>query len=268
MSNSQPESEEGVVFSPIFCDENADLTIRSSDGVLFKVFSKNLSTFSTAFPSPEHIPPGRNEVIQLSESAAVLDLLFQFMRPQCQPDLHAISFKVGGALADAVQKYNVFPAGGVCNIYMSTAAPTFPIEVLKYSYKHSQPAVGDLAAPHTLGEDVQAIQHVFPSHGVLAWMLYREGWLTILHNIHNPYPDDGPHDTHPEDIGCDDWEHHRRSLLDRIGLRFESLVKLEDSFKEARSARTGCLDCRSMMRTWYFSLRKTINSLPKFSSFL
>jgi hypothetical protein len=137
MSSSQDNTAEGTVtVSPIcelvsdtfqhhlltplpVCDDNADLTIQSSDAVLFKVFSKNLSTFSGAFPSPEHIPPGRNEIIQLPESSAVLELLFQFMRPQCQPDLRAIPFKVGEALADAVQKYDVFPAGGVCDIYMT-----------------------------------------------------------------------------------------------------------------------------------------------------
>jgi hypothetical protein len=145
--------------------------------------------------------------------------------------------------------------------------------------------MSDLAAPHTLDEDVESIQKVLPPQAVFAWvrrikvwmttvtlttnlpqMLYRERWLTILHDIHYPYSADGPDDTHPD--ACEDWERHRQSLLEDIGLALRSLVMLKSRFEVAISHRTECQYCRSMMRQWYTNVKTLVNSLPKFSSFL
>ena len=59
------------------CDPSADLTLRSSDGILFKVSSKDHEAYSEAFPSPDIVKPDANEIVVLSETSQVLELLLQ-----------------------------------------------------------------------------------------------------------------------------------------------------------------------------------------------
>ncbi|KAF7976514.1 hypothetical protein HWV62_6327 [Athelia sp. TMB] len=93
----------------IVCADDADMTFRSCDGTLFKVHRKNLETSSEGF-SP---PPGtssRDEIVSLTENRDTLDLLFQYIYPQRQPDLAEIDFKQLAELSEAAEKYQVFSA--------------------------------------------------------------------------------------------------------------------------------------------------------------
>jgi len=95
---------------------DADLTIKSSDGVLFKVHRRNLELLSEGFPGED--VKTHNEIVELTETADTLELLFQYMYRQLQPDLHGIPFQTLASLAEAAEKYQVFPAMEVCKIYM------------------------------------------------------------------------------------------------------------------------------------------------------
>jgi hypothetical protein len=93
------------------------VTFESCDRVLFKVHRNNLKTHSEGFAPPDGtLSP--NEVVSLSESAEVLELLFQYMYPQRNPDLKRVEFKVVADVAEAAEKYQVYAAMGFCNIYM------------------------------------------------------------------------------------------------------------------------------------------------------
>jgi hypothetical protein len=63
-------------------------------------------------------PENGDEPVELSETADVLDLLFQFMYPQPQPDLRNLDFTVLAALAEAAEKYMVYPALAPCRLQM------------------------------------------------------------------------------------------------------------------------------------------------------
>lgn len=95
---------------------DSDITIRSSDGVLFKVHKKNLEMHSEGFPGEEVAT--LNEIVNLTETSTTLELLFQYMYRQPQPDLGKVPFTVLASLAEAAEKYRVFPAIEVCKIYM------------------------------------------------------------------------------------------------------------------------------------------------------
>lgn len=58
------------------------------------------------------------EIASLSEKSATLEILFQYMYPQRQPDLEVVEFEVLKDLAEAAEKYQVFPALEVCKSYM------------------------------------------------------------------------------------------------------------------------------------------------------
>ena len=108
---------ESTPFS-LVCADDADMTFRSCDGILFKVHRSNLATVSEGFTPP----PGTNsegEIVPLTENGDTLHLLFQYMYPQRQRDLSEIDFKQLAELAEAAEKYQVFVAMTVCNVYMT-----------------------------------------------------------------------------------------------------------------------------------------------------
>jgi hypothetical protein len=93
------------------------LTFKSSDGVLFKVHRKNLENASEGFSAPE-VCSGE-EIVELTESRYTLELLFQYMYPQRHPDLRKVRFSQLAALAEAVEKYQVYTAMEICQIRMT-----------------------------------------------------------------------------------------------------------------------------------------------------
>jgi hypothetical protein len=77
---------------------------------------------SEGFAAPAMVS-GVGEVVQLVEPAAVLELLFQYMYPQRHPKLKLVEFEVLNRLAEAVEKYEVYPALEHCNIFMQCVNP-------------------------------------------------------------------------------------------------------------------------------------------------
>jgi hypothetical protein len=63
--------------------------------------------------------PSGDEVVHLPEtSSTILDLLFRFCYPERRPDLARLPFDILAGFAEAVEKYKVFSAIGVCRISM------------------------------------------------------------------------------------------------------------------------------------------------------
>ena len=100
---------------------DADLTIRSCDNQLFRVHAHNLHNWSQSFPGSE-LPIQPDEIVPLSETAETLELLFQFMYPQPQPDIQQLSTKRVASLAEAAEKYGVYNAQQVCKLVMRYVA--------------------------------------------------------------------------------------------------------------------------------------------------
>jgi hypothetical protein len=96
----------------IVCAADSDITIQSSDGVLFRLHQVNLkiSLGSCEFVTTE------NEVVRLPESSAVFNLLFQFCYPERHPDLDNLEFDILAELAEAAEKYKVFSAIDICRV--------------------------------------------------------------------------------------------------------------------------------------------------------
>jgi hypothetical protein len=95
--------------------DDADVTFKSSDGVLFHIHRKNLEVCAEGFP-PAEVPMGEGEVVELLENSVTLELLFQFMYPQRHPALDTTPFEILHPLAEAAEKYQVFPAMNICHI--------------------------------------------------------------------------------------------------------------------------------------------------------
>ena len=79
-----------------------------------------------AFPPTEFATS--TGVVPLTESSAILELLFQFAYPQTYPDVDTIEpFETlaFAGLAEAAEKYDLYAAINVCKMRMKSVAVTF-----------------------------------------------------------------------------------------------------------------------------------------------
>ncbi|KAJ7189078.1 hypothetical protein C8R46DRAFT_34638 [Mycena filopes] len=180
-----------------FCFPDSDLTIASSDNVLFKVHHKHLSVHSDAFASAESAtqPENGDEVVHLCETADVLELLFQYMYRQLHPDLNAVDFTVLAGLAEAAEKYVVYSALGWCRAKMEESAAEHPLEVLEYAVKHGHPDLASESAQHSMGISVAEAMNVLTPRTFAKWVLFQERYTKEkLHffSVMTKYADDIP----------------------------------------------------------------------------
>ena len=100
-------------------DPDADLSVVSSDGIMFKIYRKHLDSHTAGFPSFESIVVDQ-QPITLQEPSDVLELLFQFIHPRAevqqfrQPVITEIEPKKFFAVAEAAEKYIVFGVMNLC----------------------------------------------------------------------------------------------------------------------------------------------------------
>ncbi|KAG5644260.1 hypothetical protein DXG03_008798 [Asterophora parasitica] len=138
--------------SKLFRDRDAELYILSVENTVFRIHLQRLE-MAPKFPyrSPNYIQ-GNTYVIayKVPEKAAVLELMFQFIYPWRQPALGNLDYEVLAELAEAVEKYEVYPAQQICHDMMMNTLPHHAFEILEYAVKHNYPELRDLAAPSAL----------------------------------------------------------------------------------------------------------------------
>ncbi|KAL0575836.1 hypothetical protein V5O48_006126 [Marasmius crinis-equi] len=103
------------------CSLPIDLILQSPDKVCYGAHSANLGSLSIGFPVPgttiEVKTDEQLEIVNLSESSTTLRLLLHFLHPNfAQPDVTVLDDKTVGDLAEAAEKYQVFPAMQVCRL--------------------------------------------------------------------------------------------------------------------------------------------------------
>jgi len=164
-----------------FCAPDADVTVSSSDGVLFKVHRRNLAVHSDVFAgAQESTTPPQNgdepEIVDLTEDSAVLDLLFQFMYRRPQPDLHALEFKTFAGLAEAAEKYVMYSALTLCRLKMEDYISIHSLEVLTYAVRHGYVDLANESARRSMGCGVAEAMDVLPPDIFRTWVLFHEKW--------------------------------------------------------------------------------------------
>ncbi|KAJ6541999.1 hypothetical protein DFH09DRAFT_1368230 [Mycena vulgaris] len=167
------------------CTLDADLVLRSSDGMLYAAHSKNLELYSGGFPPSSFATVGgdEREIVQLTEASSVLTLLLQFLHNQRQPDSTKFEFERLAGLAEAAEKYMVYSAMEVCKLRMRSSISAHPLEVLAYATKHGYTELRDAAVPATISTPLEkvttALQHM--PEILVAWVKYREGFIHAMH---------------------------------------------------------------------------------------
>ncbi|KAJ7434625.1 hypothetical protein B0H11DRAFT_2117127 [Mycena galericulata] len=183
MAASQTTSQ-----SERFCAPDADITVSSSDNVLFKLHRKNLEVHSDIFANAADATRPENgndsEVVHLSENCDVLDLLFQYMYRQPQPDLQKVEFDVCLRLAEAAEKYIVHSA--IPAVKLRLGLQDFigghPLEVLDYAGRHNHNDLAQNAARISMGRSVTEAVLTLAPDNLLKWVrLEVAPWLVFAH---------------------------------------------------------------------------------------
>ncbi|KAJ3794314.1 hypothetical protein GGU11DRAFT_690065, partial [Lentinula aff. detonsa] len=115
---------------------DADIIIRSSDNVDFYVHKKNLEFSTGGFPPANLTSSNANEVVALSESAATLEIMFQFVYPKRYPALHKLNFEALMLLAEAAEKYEVFALINSCEFCLRNFLNQHPLTILDFAARH------------------------------------------------------------------------------------------------------------------------------------
>jgi len=90
---------------------------------------------SEGFGPPDGTTTTReDQIVTLSETAVVLELIFQFMYPMRQPDLKKVEFSTLKSLSETAEKYQVFSAMEMCKCRMEYVV--FYLQVFDSIYQY------------------------------------------------------------------------------------------------------------------------------------
>ncbi|CAA7269261.1 unnamed protein product [Cyclocybe aegerita] len=218
-TTSSPTAHSSLSDHDQFNARDADVIFQSSDGVRFHLHRTNLGVITGAFPGAEL--DTRDEVVHLAEPARVLEILFQYVYPKRHPDLENLDFQLLAELAEAVEKYEVFPAMNTCVTRLRHYTPQHPLETLVHGIKHDYPKLIDTAAPHLIMSPLVAICEKLPLVCIVPWLRFYSYTREAIFGA-------------------------ARSFIDRKG-RYSSCHAGDDEI---------CNQCRSCVLAWIADLEK------------
>ncbi|KAF5328144.1 hypothetical protein D9758_016714 [Tetrapyrgos nigripes] len=148
------------------------------------LIQKYLEANAEGFPLAEHTTrlKGVDEIVPLSETSNVLELLFQFTYPQMPPDLDNLEFPELMEVAEAAEKYFVHHARKLC---------LYPLEIFAFAAEHDHKKMLYEVAPLLVFKPLSEIAYRIPSSIYVPWSLYHDQftsnmWKEALDSFHQP----------------------------------------------------------------------------------
>ncbi|KAF5379849.1 hypothetical protein D9615_005821 [Tricholomella constricta] len=259
-SSSTSELCKRITPTSDLCDDlvdapDADIVFRSSDNVLFRIHARNLEITTGGFPPAEFSPA--DQVVDITEDASTLELLFQFVYPRSQPLLEGLPFDTLARLAEAVEKYQVYPAMQICNVYMTKALPDHALDILEYSMRHGYPLLSNRAAPFVTLAKISSSLKSLPPGLLHAWIRYYDTWnAKIRHAIL----------TAPYGHKCANWSEYQRKIFFALG-EFAG-VKNDESIASVISVpHFASICCKDDANRWQKDFIQQIGDIPPFTKF-
>ncbi|PPQ80299.1 hypothetical protein CVT26_008827 [Gymnopilus dilepis] len=157
-----------------FTLDTSDIEIRSSDGFVFQLHRILLETGTGAFPGSDIETGG--EIIDLSEPADVLGILFAFLYPKKQSDLLEHSFALVIAVAEAAEKYEVFSAMTLCSLRLMKFLPLHAPDILVHAVKHDYSSLIYAAVPCFARSPFINVVEKLPPSLIIPWARYQDAW--------------------------------------------------------------------------------------------
>ncbi|KAJ3906224.1 hypothetical protein F5879DRAFT_947083 [Lentinula edodes] len=184
------------------------MTLQSSDNVIFKVHRLNLEMHSQVFADAGGSTVGtvENEIVSLSETSEVLELMLQYVYLQPQPDLQKVEWEVMKDLAEAVEKYEIYSAIGVCSQRMRERLNEHPIDVLLFSVRHKYTDMMNESAEATLDIPPYTMLSCVPPNVFAAWIEYQQTHHALLAKEFTRFGPSRPHCG--VSASCQFWHEH------------------------------------------------------------
>ncbi|KAF8641785.1 hypothetical protein AX16_009797 [Volvariella volvacea WC 439] len=178
-----------IQVSSLFNFDDSDITIRSEDGIEFRLHKKHLEVCCGAFPPSSH--PTMNEAVCLTESSSTLEMLFLFIYSRQQPDWDEFEFAKLQPFAEAVEKYQVHMATPLCKILMGRFIQSHPVGVFAYATKHGYNNLADKTAIPLLksNTDAEDLVPLLTLNTVISWARYLEHIWAICNKAISTFPD-------------------------------------------------------------------------------
>jgi len=212
-----------------------------------------------------------SEVVQLTETSTVLDLLLQYTYRQPQPDLKKADFETLAGVAEAAEKYQVFAAISWCKLLMESAVPKHPLAVLNYATRHDYPEIMDVAAKETIGIAADEVAAILSPTYLLPWYRYHQSWLKALQGAYLDSAQSISSHDHwipargSIETSCDKWAIACAQIMRRLGANPESLKRLEYVFA---GPEVPCIYSSTPLQKWRERAEHERDRIPLFSTFI
>ncbi|KAF5367286.1 hypothetical protein D9615_010459 [Tricholomella constricta] len=247
-----------------FNAQDANIVFQSADGVMFYIHKQNLAACAERFSPPER---SIFDVVTLSESSSTLELLFQFIYHQPQPDLKGMESGVLFMLAEAAEKYRVYSAMNLCSIHLIKRLPDHSEGILMHALKHNNQKIVARAAPLLLDRSLEDVLHNMPQPYHKAWARIRyhtqwsRAWRFSISCVPNAQKLPKLRCTSEE---CGKLGHeYVIETITRLSAGMNVLHALDSVFPSAKCS--SCEEKMSFMKSWRKSLEAEIKRMPSIS---
>ncbi|KZW03528.1 hypothetical protein EXIGLDRAFT_721745 [Exidia glandulosa HHB12029] len=135
---------------------DSDVTLRSSDNVLFRVHRANLMACSVTFRDMFHVGKETDEAVQLSETSSTLAHLLAMCYPAEDPPVDFSLLASGDILAcyEAAVKYQMWVAGLALRSFVEPVVHIDPFRVVRSAHTLSDSVLMQKAVKATLELDI------------------------------------------------------------------------------------------------------------------
>ncbi|KAL0572029.1 hypothetical protein V5O48_009936, partial [Marasmius crinis-equi] len=215
---------------------------------------------------------------------------------QPQPDLRHLEFNVMKELAEAVEKYEIYCAMGVCSHQMREHIAEHPVDVMLYAIRHKHIDILNECAVATLDAAPYTMLSVLPHNVYEAWISFVQTYQNLVSKEFTRF---GPTRLHRGiTVPCDIWYEHYALIASELSTAFDlgrtrrssnassyafpgnsrkdnkyinaSILARLPSFIERRQALTAerCADCKRELGYWIHQTERDWREMRQFSEFL
>ncbi|KAJ3909707.1 hypothetical protein F5879DRAFT_932453 [Lentinula edodes] len=238
---------------------DSDVEIVSNDNVVFYLHKKYLEINIGAFPPAE--TPTNGEPVCLSESSETLEILFQFVYPRRYPLLETLDFDALMLLADAAEKYEVFPLIYACRSEFRNFLQTNSKSVLAFAAMHDYRELVIRLAPTMLDLSIPELVNILPNNLFKPCCIYHESYLNAVKQAAKDVPEHH----------CGNHTQWYRSLLRSLSEIMDqpSIImprNLDATFERfLGSLNTSNHCCQKALTTWRDRIKSIVIALPPLS---
>ncbi|KIK64342.1 hypothetical protein GYMLUDRAFT_39891 [Collybiopsis luxurians FD-317 M1] len=163
--------------SPRFNAQDAEITVVSSDNVLFRLHKMNVQVTAGSLL---HSSDTEDDYIVVSESSDVLEILFEFLYPDYETDLEKLDFEALLNVADAAEKYGVFYAMSHCTFCLRKHTLFHAPELIRFAVRHHKEKMLAELTPALLDMELADVINILPPPAFADFCLFRDQWVQAL----------------------------------------------------------------------------------------